>query len=702
MKLRSSIFVCTTVLTVLVGLNMETQTAQATTATSSSTTETTSQSAVTNSNQKAAATDQTSTTDQKQAGGQWGIDPTKSTAKQNLYYSVNGDWVNQTDANDSNGGVVSYQTTQGQQALKDVQQDVDDLATGTDQTNVPQINQAADYYQRYKETLDSQQADTGSLKADIEKVQNFQDYSQVNDNLTELYNEGFSLPFNLKSSTDLDDNRKSNLSFNLNASAMPYLDDNAQTKTDFTNGMTTLLGSLDIDQQTASDMVARALNFQADLTSILAQTPSNDGTNLDNLKEVDAQTFSQGQTGLNLANLLTDTYPTAETVLVPTNFDSDLYNQIFGQSNFQSFKDWLVVSQVYQNSELFGRSGQAALSLFDSDANLQASTDQSSQTKAFDAAEDYFQTEFSMYYGMKHLGSSARVEVQEMAENIRDAYETKLQKNTWLSESTKQAAINKLENIVILAGYPESIPTESDYTSVKFGDNESIYDINKQLNNYRNQVTQSDFGKGLNRNLWTKPSYEWGSTYYPTSNSITIDAAMLQAPYFSTKQTSSENYGGIGAVIGHEITHAFDGTGSQYDATGIKKDWWTDADKAAFKELSQKMLREYDGIKFDWGTINGQYSLNENMADNGGLSVALQVAKDQPNYNAREFFNTWANAWRIKVASDAESGMLMEVHAPFPIRVNVTAQNQPEFYQAYNVLPGDPMWLAPSQRVTIW
>ncbi|MCH4009061.1 M13 family metallopeptidase [Companilactobacillus sp.] len=694
MRLKSGIFICSAVLTILIGINAETQSVQAAD-TSSDTTAVAS----------TTSTAKTSTDVQSvsNAGGDWSIDPTTATPQDNLYYSVNGDWLNNTQVSDSDGGVISYQTIQSQQATKDITTDIDNLGNGSEKTNVPQIQQAADYYQRYLLMLNSSSINTGSLGSDVTDIENLKDYSELNSKLTQMYAEGASLPFSLTYKNDLDDNTKTDLSFNLDASNMPYISTaNSTSKADFIDGMTILLGQLGISQSQANLMIQRALNFQNDLTSTLADLPTNNGTDSSNLTTVPLSKVYPTQSYLKLEQLMRDTFPNATNVQIPESFDTDSYNKIFSNGNFQSLKDWLAVSQVYKNAELFGPTGQAALAKFSNDDHLLANITQSKQTKAFNAAENYFQDEFSMYYGMKHLGSNARAKVQEMAEKIRDAYVQKLENNTWLSDTTKKAAINKLENIVILAGYPESIPAKSDFSKVKFTDDESLYDINKELNNSRYIYNRDNFGLPLDRTMWTKSSYDWNSTYYPISNSITIDAAMLQAPFFSTEQSDSQNYGGIGAVIGHEITHAFDNNGSKYNENGIKEDWWTDADKAKFAELSQDMLKEYDGIDFVWGTVNGQSSLNENMADNGGLSVALQVAQTLPGFNAQEFFNTWAKSWRIRVAKDGEAGMMFEAHAPYPIRVNVTAQNQPEFYRAFNVKKGDAMWLDPTERVTIW
>jgi Predicted metalloendopeptidase len=169
------------------------------------------------------------------------------------------------------------------------------------------------------------------------------------------------------------------------------------------------------------------------------------------------------------------------------------------------------------------------------------------------------------------------------------------------------------------------------------------------------------------------------------------------------KQLSSENYGGIGAVIAHEISHAFDNNGAQFDEYGNMNNWWTKDDFAKFKVLTQKMIDQFDGIPYAGGKVNGKLVVSENVADGGGLRCALEAAKTEDDYDVKKFFINWARVWRLKATQQFNELLLStDVHSPGPLRANVQAQNMDEFYDAFDIKESDGMWLDKDKRVNIW
>lgn len=191
--------------------------------------------------------------------------------------------------------------------------------------------------------------------------------------------------------------------------------------------------------------------------------------------------------------------------------------------------------------------------------------------------------------------------------------------------------------------------------------------------------------------------------YSPEGNLICFPAAILQAPFYSLKQSASENYGGIGAVMAHEISHAFDPNGALFDENGSLHNWWTETDMKEFKKRSQAMIEEFDGLPFAGGKVNGKLVVTENVADDGGLSCALEAAKHTENPDLEAFFVNWARVWRSKATKEYEQLLLsIDVHAPAKLRANVQVKNFDEFYQTFNVQQGDGMYLDPEKRVQIW
>ncbi len=191
--------------------------------------------------------------------------------------------------------------------------------------------------------------------------------------------------------------------------------------------------------------------------------------------------------------------------------------------------------------------------------------------------------------------------------------------------------------------------------------------------------------------------------YEPFKNIIVFPAAILQAPFYSLKQSSSQNYGGIGAVIAHEISHAFDNNGSLFDELGNLNNWWTKEDHEYFSKLADKMIKEFDGIPFAGGKVNGKLTVSENIADAGGLSCANEAAKNEEDYNLYDFFINWAKVWRMKATEQYKQLLLnIDVHAPAELRANVQVKNLDDFYKTFDVKPGDGMYMEPGERVKIW
>jgi putative endopeptidase len=198
-------------------------------------------------------------------------------------------------------------------------------------------------------------------------------------------------------------------------------------------------------------------------------------------------------------------------------------------------------------------------------------------------------------------------------------------------------------------------------------------------------------------------AYTVNAYYSPNNNSINFPAAILVSPFYSNNQSAAANLGAIGAVIGHEISHAFDSNGSLYDEIGNFKNWWTDEDRAKFNELTKAMVNLFDGIQYEGGNINGSLTLGENIADAGGISVALEAAKAIPDVSLPDFFKQWATIWRLKIRPEYALRLLTEdVHSPGKLRVNVQFSNHDVFYDVYEIKETDEMYLAPEKRVKIW
>lgn len=305
------------------------------------------------------------------------------------------------------------------------------------------------------------------------------------------------------------------------------------------------------------------------------------------------------------------------------------------------------------------------------------------------------------YYGRKYFGETAKNDVHQMVEKMIGVYQHRLANNTWLSKKTRDKAILKLSKLGIQVGYPDKI--DPLYQKLHVNPDESLLTNVLAITRVVRENLFAKWNKPVDRNQWEMSAATVNAYYHPFRNIIVFPAAILQAPFYSLKQSSSENYGGIGSVIAHEISHAFDNNGALFDEYGNLNNWWTAEDSAHFRSLAQKMVTEFDGIEYVGQKVNGKLTVSENIADGGGLSCALEAAKSEGDADMTAFFINWTTIWRMKATRQYMQLLLsIDVHAPAKLRANVQVQNLPEFYETFGIKPGDAMYVAPDKRVNIW
>ncbi|OUI83281.1 peptidase M13 [Gluconobacter sp. DsW_056] len=313
-------------------------------------------------------------------------------------------------------------------------------------------------------------------------------------------------------------------------------------------------------------------------------------------------------------------------------------------------------------------------------------------------------------YVARYFPPSAQAQITDLVQKVKASFHDRLEHNSWMDEPTRKAALNKLDHFAIQVGYPK-----------KWWDYSKL-DIRKG-DVYGNAVRGAAFSWQHDLDKLDKPvdRDEWGMTPQtvnayndPTMNEIVFPAAILQPPFFDPKGDPAVNYGGIGGVIGHEMSHGFDDQGRHYDEHGRLSDWWSKASTEAFQKLADRLAAQYDAQEVLPGLyVNGKMTMGENIADSGGLNLGLQAYHDslhgQPapvvhglTGDQRVFFG-WAQVWREKDRPDAlRQQVLSNEHAPAVTRVNIPAHNIDAWYDAFDVKPGQKLYLAPDQRVKIW
>jgi putative endopeptidase len=297
-----------------------------------------------------------------------------------------------------------------------------------------------------------------------------------------------------------------------------------------------------------------------------------------------------------------------------------------------------------------------------------------------------------------------------MVKNLLKAYAESIKKLDWMSTETKKQALNKVDKFMIKIGYPDKW---IDYSSLKISKND-LYGNSQRAVAFEYQRNLDKLGKPVDRTEWGMTPQTVNAYYNPSLNEIVFPAAILQPPFFDLKADDAVNYGAIGAVIGHEIGHGFDDQGSTFDGDGVMKNWWTDADLAAFKAKTSALIAQYNSFKaFPDLNINGEYTLGENIGDLGGLSIAIKAYKATLNgkeapvldgfTGMQRVFLGWGQVWGEKTREEAlRSQIASDPHSPAKFRINGVVRNIPEFYEAYKIKPTDSLYLAPEKRVKIW
>jgi len=314
---------------------------------------------------------------------------------------------------------------------------------------------------------------------------------------------------------------------------------------------------------------------------------------------------------------------------------------------------------------------------------------------------------FSEAYVAEAFPAESKAQIEAMIDNLMAAFRVRIEQSEWMSDETKVEAIAKLDQMVVKVGYPDSW---SDYSDVELGD--SPYETATNAYVAMNNAALGQVGQPVDRSAWHMAAFEVNAYYNPAANEIVFPAGILQPPYFDPEADAASNYGAIGAIIGHEITHAFDISGAQFDGEGNLVSWWTQDDYDAFSELNALVIDQYSSIEVQPGLdVDGELTVTENVADMGGIQAAydalmIEIADedaDTQRVQQQRFFIAFAQVWR-NVSTDEYLELLVatDVHAPAQVRAVQPARNMDEFYEAFEIEEGDPMYLDPADRIVIW
>jgi putative endopeptidase len=382
---------------------------------------------------------------------------------------------------------------------------------------------------------------------------------------------------------------------------------------------------------------------------------------------------------------------------------------LVGSEPLDAWKDWLVFHQIDAHAAVLPSKIDALHFAFHGQKLSGQKEQRSREKRAISALNDHFGDALGKLYVEKYFPPAAKTAIADMVETIKTAFARRIAALDWMAPETKAEATKKVKTMAVGVGYPDSW---ADYSALEVAPgNPYAAIVAAREAHYARQLAK--IGKPLDRNEWWMNAQLVNAVNLPVQNAMNFPAAILQPPFYDPNADAAFNYGAIGAVIGHEISHSFDDQGAEFDATGAMRNWWTPADKAEFEEAGDALAAQYDTYEPYPGLfVKGRLTLGENIADLAGLQAAYDAyraslgGKEAPVIDGftgdQRFFIAYAQAWATKTREEAlRQRIATGSHAPGQYRA-LSVRNMQAWYDAFGVKEGDKLYLAPEDRVKVW
>lgn len=630
-----------------------------------------------------------------------------ATVASNFYQAVNKDWLLKTKIPVDSPSIDSFYTLDEDVKGK-LKKDIKNLGEGKESSDITGMSEfitfykaASDYKQREKDGLEP-------LKPYLKEIEDIKDLNDLANKSASLTDNGIPIPFGYDVGTNAENTSQKQIQLTPPSILLPdvsiYKDESSKKQylTPIETATQKALEMLGYSEKNSKRIVKEALEFDEIIAKYsLSNEEMSESKNLvhpKTAKEINAYSGSfklydviKGIMGRDL-----------ETINVPNTKYFENYSKVVNQDNFSEIKSWMLVQEAMAASNSLTEDYRLNFQSI-SMAIMGTQKPISKEDTVYEMSVNLFSDVMSVYYGRKYFGEEAKTDVTGMIDKIKNVYRGRLQQNDWLTEETRNKAIEKLDKMKVFVGYQEDVDPGT--KELHLDPNKSFFELSEDIAQFGKRYTIDHFDEPIDKNKWSGSAFDINAYYNPESNSINFPAGILQAPFYDKNQSTEKNYGGIGVVIGHEITHAFDSNGADYDENGDMHNWWTKADSKAFDKRIKAFEDQWDGLEIYGTKVNGKLTVTENVADAGGLSSTLQVLKtDMTKPNLKDYFENYANIWKQKASLQYNKyTMVQDVHAPNELRVNQQLKNLPEFYEAYpQIKQGDDMYLAPSKRISLW
>ena len=620
-----------------------------------------------------------------------------------LFEAVNAEWLAKTEIPSDRPRIAAFDEL----VISNEQTLMHDFAT-IHEFDEPVMTEFAKFYKKAGDFIERFEFGTEPVKPELEKISAISDFETLTSKFADLIlNSQVPVPFGLSVDTDMKDAVHYAMTFSGAGLILPdttyYADEHprkAELLDFYRTNTVEILREFGFSAEAAQQQVENTVKFDAILAQYVNTSEEwakyaelyNPVVISDFTSHIKSVPFAQ------IIEALIGKLP--EKIVVYEKRFYENFDQIVNVANFELIKSWMLVKLLRGSTQYL--SDDMRILGSDFSRKLSGTSEARSQEKhAFDLATGQFSQAVGLYYGHKYFGEAAKADVKRMTSEMIKVYQERLDKNTWLSRATIDKAIKKLDAMTVFIGFPDKLPEIYQQFTVS---HDSLYSNIARFDVARSHKHYDKFNEDVDKTEWHMPAHMVNAYFSPDSNTIVFPAAILQKPFYSaTEQTPSQNYGGIGAVIAHEISHAFDNNGALFDEFGNMNNWWTDQDFKAFEAKQELMIAEFDGLEIAGSKVNGKLVVSENIADAGGLTAAMTAALREPDADLKAFFTQWGEIWRLKASEEYQQMLLsMDVHAPGKLRANVQASNLDEFFATFDIQEGDGMWRAETERVKIW
>lgn len=638
---------------------------------------------------------------------------TTTRLQDDLYQGVNGKWLENTviPADKSNYGAFTKLRDDSQTALKAIIEKAaaSSALQGSDEQKI------GDFYNSFMDIDKANSLGIKPLTAQLEQIAAAQDHGDIIRLFATLGRQGVSAPFGFYANADAKSSSEMALYIYQAGLTLPdrdyYLkeDDKFSTiRTKYASYIESLLSKAGV-----SDVSSAKNNIMAIENGIAqaqwSRTESRNATKRYNKMSRVELNQLMGSFDWGLYSQEAGLFDVAQMIVSQPSY-MKAFGQSFKSTSLQAWKDYLTFQLVDGYAELLSEDFVNMHFDFHS-KTLHGIQEQRPRWKdAVDTTEAVMGEVVGKAYVKEHFKPEAKARMEGMIKMLIKGFEVSINELEWMTDTTKMAALEKLGKFTYKIGYPDKW---RDYSALTIEKGELV-------KNYQSYVAFefddmiASLSKPVDRSKWHMTPQTVNAYFNPVGNEIVFPAAILQPPFFNMDADDAVNYGGIGAVIGHELSHGFDDQGAKYDGDGNLRNWWSDSDKAEFEKRSQQLSAQYSAFApFEDASVNGDLTLGENIGDLGGLTVAFrsyllslngQESKVIDGFTGEQrVFIGWSQVWRRKYREEALRNRLMtDSHSPGQYRAFGTPRNIEAFYKAFDVKAGDKMYLKPEDRVKIW